>query len=255
MAKLLLFLFFFIGAAEFLDAQYTINGILSRFRQDYIAYKSNSIHTLDRYSLRVYGTLNSTLYQIMKPFLKSNETWDKACREFPMYKLKSATAKRLLNTCNVTSSIEALAMPTINDGLMSFYSGLLGMALASQQIGEGVFALVEDNMNAIVPLYIASPSCVGSYLGNHSFAYKPAIEALIMVNNKTIANTASIFNNASHASSVAAKTYSTLLSALSKCVNSTLPSDCVDKLVNLIFGGFKILLIHSFGSWRITLTA
>lgn len=232
MTKVLLVLVAFAVALNAINAQYYINDVLLRVRQEYIAYKWNCLQTLDITYSRIYSTLNTTLFQIIEPYLRQNSLlW--ACQSFQVSKLNKSTASRLKNACNVITSTYALSIPNVHNAMMSFYSGLLGSPSESQETGQEVFLAVEDSMNALVPLYIAKPICVGSLLKSFVGTYKNVTDNISSSNQRTINNVARIFTNASVASRSASNTINIFRNNLVTCNSSREADVCIRKMVNL----------------------
>lgn len=230
MTKVLLYLLAFAGALNAINAQFYINDVLLRLRQEYIAYKWNCLLTLDITYSRIYSTLNTTLFQIIEPYLMQNSLlW--ACQNFQTSKLNRSTASRLKNTCNVITSTYALSIPTVHNCMMSFYSGLLGSSSESQNTGQEVFLTVEDSMNALVPMYIAKPVCVGSLLRSFVGTYKNVTDNISNINQRTINNVARIFTNATTASRLASNTINGLRNNLVSCNSSREADSCIRKMV------------------------
>lgn len=227
-----LLLIFLASSFPLLQAQYTIDGILSQFRTNYFSYKLDSIKNINTLFLNNYAVLNSTLYRLMDPYLKPNNSWSVACSNFKMSKLKSSTASRLSLACEVVNSVFPLAYPAVNAALMSFYGGLLGSPIIPQRMAEDIFETVEDHMCSIVPAYNRQPACVGALLVNYGPIFRPSIDAISATLRKVADNTYNLFYNATNAGRIASTTFTNLASSLNYCnAIQQDPTSCVQNLV------------------------
>lgn len=228
-ASLFLLVMIIVGRSS---SQFTFGTTLQKFRQDYVYYKCEAIKNIDVAFFRVYSELNSTLFRVMNPFVKLNDTFNKACKSFPMSTIKNSTASRLKNACKVINSVISLAYPTVNSCLITFYSGLLGgVTTPPKQIADEIFYLVEDQMNTIPTLYETNPRCVTLFLKNHTTTYKTAIDSILAMNRKATDNMFNLFYNATKASDSAYNTITTMTNALNSCAKNSKPTECVKSWV------------------------
>lgn len=239
MSKLLLILLTFAVGLKSFDTQYCVNDVLLRVRQEYIVYKWNCLQSIDTNFFRIYSSLNSTFFQIIDSYLRPNSLlW--ACQSFQYLRLNKTTRSRLKNACGVFSSTHTQALPAVQTCLMSFYSGLLGSSSESEKTGQDAFVVVEDAMNALVPLYAAKPTCIGSRLKSFTDSYKSTIETIVNVNIRALNNITKIFANATAASRVASNTITHFRNNLVTC-NTTKDADaCIKKLVTNCESNFRL---------------
>lgn len=233
--KALNILILFAGVSSVLP-QNVIDGFLVKFRHTYLIYKTEALQDLDASFFRAYSELNTALRKVIDPIQKIDSSLTKACASFPSWMLKNSTSARLNNTCRILGNLFDQTSQTLENGLIAFYPGLLGMPTSSQKKGEDIFYDVEDNLNLLASLYNADPKCVASQLKDHPKCYKPSIDLALAASKRTVDNSATLFHEARHATNRAEQFFTSFIAELNGCGKILNSTSCVKKMVIVTFG-------------------
>lgn len=237
--KALNFLILFAGVSSVLP-QNVIDGFLVKFRHTYVIYKTEALQDLDTSFFRAYSELKSALRKVIDPILKIDSSLTKACASFPSWKLQNSTSARLNNTCRILGNLFDQTSQTLQNGLIAFYPGLLGMPTSSEKKGEEIFYAVEENLNLLASLYSADPKCVTLQLKDHPKCYKPSINSALAASKRTVDNSATLFHEARHATNRAEEYFTSFIAELKGCGQMMNSTSCVKKLV-IVFRKLKKL--------------
>lgn len=183
--KIAFIIVFFIIPAK---SECFVDEYVAKFRQDYRNFHKESFKSVDRSFFYVYSTVNSTLWEIYHPFVKTLVIWKKLCGKLKKTKLNKTTKNRVKSVCNdIQNEIEKLIFER-NESLMMFFSGDISSMSPAGEVLEKLFFHMELQLSQIWQIYSKNCSCVGPILKEYLPSFEILKDNICFMSNQTISN-------------------------------------------------------------------